>query len=152
MKTFWFQTETLLKTSLTDVFKFFSNAENLETITPPWLKFNIITPLPIEMRKGAVIDYQLKLYGIPLKWKTLILEWDPPFRFIDCQLNGPYKKWIHEHRFEEKGQEIHMIDSIEYALPGGILAPAINSIKIKKDINKIFLYREKKIIEIFKPI
>ena len=84
-----------------EVFEFFANATNLERITPPELNFHIITPQPIDIKKGALIDYTLKLRGIPITWKTEITQWNPPFDFIDSALKSPYKQWIHLHTFEE---------------------------------------------------
>ena len=100
------------------VFDFFSNAENLERLTPPELKFHIVTPLPINIKKGALIDYELSLYGLPIKWRTEITHWDPPFEFIDTQLSGPYKQWIHSHLFTEPepGKTL-MEDEVRYRLP-----------------------------------
>ena len=88
--------------AITKVFDFFSKAENLDLLTPKWLRFEIVTPLPIEMKTGALIDYRLRLHGIRIRWRTQIALWDPPFRFVDAQVKGSYKLWIHEHSFEEK--------------------------------------------------
>jgi ligand-binding SRPBCC domain-containing protein len=98
-------TEIRLPTPLVDVFEFFSDAYNLEEITPPWLHFSVQTPAPIEMKRGALIDYRLRLHGIPIHWRTEITAWEPPFRFVDEQLRGPYRYWRHERRiFEYRGQ------------------------------------------------
>ena len=83
------------------VFEFFSKAENLGLLTPPWLRFTIVSPLAIEMNVGALIEYRIRLYGIPMRWTTDIAEWDPPRMFEDTQIRGPYRKWVHRHTFEE---------------------------------------------------
>lgn len=100
-----------------EVFPFFAAAENLERITPPSLRFRVITPLPIEMRVGALIDYRLHLNGFPFAWRTEITEWDPPHAFVDTQLAGPYHTWIHRHTFEPEGRGTYMVDEVRYRLP-----------------------------------
>ena len=94
--------ETWLPRPLAEVFHFFSDAENLEKITPPWLKFWIVSPRPIEMQTGTLIDYKLRLKELPLRWQSEISVWDPPYCFVDEQRKGPYRVWKHEHRFEEQ--------------------------------------------------
>ncbi len=134
-----------------EVFDFFANAGNLERITPPELNFHIITPQPIDIKKGALIDYQLKLHGIPIIWKTEIIEWNPPFEFVDSALKSPYKQWIHLHSFEEGGEgETIMKDIVRYRLP---LEPFgdLAHWYVKKELSYIFDYRYKVIEEIFQP-
>ncbi|CAN5266033.1 SRPBCC family protein [soil metagenome] len=100
------------------VFDFFADAGNLERITPPELNFKIITPQPIDIKKGALIDYQLKLRGLPLTWKTIILTWNPPHAFVDEALKSPYKQWIHRHTFTEFSENRTLIeDEVKYRLP-----------------------------------
>ena len=149
MKTYHLEKVSRINKSRLEVFQFFSKAENLGKITPPNLKFEILTPVPIEMEAGTLIDYRIKIYSIPFYWRTEITVWDPPHRFVDIQLKGPYKSWIHEHRFEEKDGITIMTDIIQYQVPGGFLAPLIHQLKIKKDVDNIFKYREKIITEIF---
>ena len=104
------------------VFEFFADAGNLERITPPELNFHIITPQPINIEKGCLIDYQLRLRGVPLTWKTEITQWNPPFDFVDSALKSPYKQWIHLHRFTETSQnETVMEDIVRYRLPLNLL-------------------------------
>ena len=130
------------------VFEFFSNAENLERLTPPELKFHIVTPLPINIKKGALIDYELSLYGLPIKWRTEITHWDPPFEFIDTQLSGPYKQWIHSHRFTEPepGKTL-MEDEVRYRLPLEPLGD-IAQFFVERQLKYIFGYRQKVIAEL----
>lgn len=97
MKIFEFHCDQLLATDIEEIFAFFCDAQNLESITPPWLKFEVLTPAPIELGEGALIDYRLRVRGIPLRWQSKITHWDPPHSFVDEQLRGPYRLWIHTH-------------------------------------------------------
>jgi ligand-binding SRPBCC domain-containing protein len=146
--------EHLLQTSLTldlprqEVFEFFSNAENLEKITPPGVGFEFITPPPIEMGVGTLIDYKLSLFGIPIKWRTEITKWDPPNEFEDIQVWGPYKQWIHRHTFKELGPRTTVIeDVVRYRLPVGSFGDIAHFI-VEGQLAKIFAYREKRVLEI----
>jgi ligand-binding SRPBCC domain-containing protein len=133
----------------TEVFDFFADAGNLERITPPELNFQITTPQPIDIKKGALIDYQLKLRGIPIRWKTEITQWNPPFDFVDTALKSPYKQWIHLHTFEEGANgETIMKDIVRYRLPLEPLGD-IAHFYVKKELAYIFDYRYKVIEEIF---
>lgn len=145
-----FKSSTTIDCPRDEVFDFFSRAENLESITPPELQFHIITPSPIELKRGALIDYQLRLNGIPMKWRTEITLWDPPFEFEDTQLSGPYKQWIHRHRFTENepGRTL-MEDEVRYRLPFEPLGD-IAQFLIARQIAKIFAYREQTITSVFK--
>jgi ligand-binding SRPBCC domain-containing protein len=145
--TFQFRTETIIDAPIHEVFSFFSKAENLERITPPWLKFRIITPPPIKMMSGTLIDYNLSLYGIPFRWQTEIETWEPPHRFVDRQLKGPYKSWIHEHIFIEAERGCIIKDHVTYSLYGGYLGSVINSLFVRRDIMKIFQYRKDSITQ-----
>ena len=142
--------ETVINRPLKEVFDFFSKAENLNEITPPDMQFQILTALPINIQKGTLIDYKIKVNGIPFKWKTLISTWEPPHRFVDEQLKGPYNTWIHEHTFEERDGKTYMKDVVKFKSPGWILEPLINSLFIEKKVKGIFEYREKKLNEFFK--
>jgi ligand-binding SRPBCC domain-containing protein len=123
------------------VFEFFSRADNLERITPPWLLFRILTPGPIEMRKGVTIAYGLRMRGIPLRWLTEIESWNPPFEFVDVQAKGPYKLWRHTHRFSEVAGGTLITDEINYALPFGLLGRLVHHIQVARDLSQIFDYR-----------
>ena len=139
MKTFMLERSTFLPHPIDRVFPFFAEAENLETLTPPLLKFRIVTPRPIEMRVGALIDYKLRVHGIPLKWRSEITAWEPPFRFVDEQRRGPYRLWVHEHRFEEVDGGTRVEDRVEYAVLGGTL---IQKLFVAPDLKRIFAFRQ----------
>lgn len=146
--------EYILKRELTldlprdEVFDFFADAGNLERITPPELNFHIITPQPIDIRKGALIDYKLRIRGLPVKWRTEISVWDPPHEFVDQQLKGPYKQWIHTHTFTELESNKTLIeDEVRYRLPMEPLGD-IAHFFVVRELNYIFDYRQKAVAEI----
>jgi ligand-binding SRPBCC domain-containing protein len=128
------------------VFAFFSDPRNLDLITPPWLHFQTITPCPMEMCPGAVMDHRLRVHGFPLRWRSQITDWDPPSRFVDEQIRGPYRLWIHEHRFEERNGGTLVHDHVRYAVLFDFL---IHGLFIRPDIERIFAWREKKLRELF---
>jgi ligand-binding SRPBCC domain-containing protein len=136
-----FEDEFLVDVSIDQVFDFFSKAENLEKITPPFLKFKIMTKKPINLKQGTIIDYKLNLRKVPFKWKTKITAWDPPYKFEDTQVKGPYKQWIHTHTFKQTEIGTMIKDRIEYRSPGWIFEPIINKLFVRPDIEKIFKYR-----------
>lgn len=130
-----------------ETFAFFSDAHNLERITPRFLKFRVLTPAPIELREGVLIDYALRVRGVPLRWRSEITVWDPPHRFVDRQVRGPYRRWVHEHRFVSlDGGETLVEDRVEYAVPGGRL---VHALFVKRDVQAIFAYRTAVLREIF---
>lgn len=137
MKTYRYGTELTLPTPLEEVFDFFSEAKNLEKLTPSWLRFEILTEGPIDMAVGTVIDYRIRWRGIPLRWQTEIEVWEPPRRFVDLQIRGPYRLWRHEHLFVERPEGTAVIDRVEYAPIGGALAQPI----VARDVERIFAYR-----------
>ena len=128
------------------VFEFLSRAENLNLITPSWVHFSILTPLPIEMGKGTRIDYRIRLRGLPLWWKSEITEWDPPSRFTDTQVGGPYRLWVHNHVFEETAGGTLAIDDVTYRVPGGAF---VNRLYVAGELNRIFDCRNAKLLELF---
>jgi ligand-binding SRPBCC domain-containing protein len=140
--------ERSLKTprSRDEVFPFFADASNLARLTPGWLKFQIITPTPIDMREGAVIDYRISMFGIPMYWRTLITVWEPPFRFVDEQLRGPYHYWRHEHTFEETEGGTILGDLVEYSAPFGALS---DKLFVAGNLRRIFNYRATVMKELF---
>jgi len=135
--------EQWLPLPLPEVFTFFSSAENLEQLTPPWVGFQILSPLPISMHPGTLIDYRIHLHGIPLTWRTEITVWEPPYRFVDLQLRGPYSLWRHEHLFVEKDGGTQVIDHIDYAIPFSWMpgASLVQRFFVQPDLDKIFEYR-----------
>ena len=123
-------------------FAFFSDARNLEAITPPWLRFRVLTPGAIEMRPDALIEYRLRLHGIPLSWLTRIEVWEPPHRFVDVQLRGPYALWEHTHTFAPDGADAVVIsDRVRYALPLGRLGELARRLLVRRDLDRIFDHR-----------
>jgi ligand-binding SRPBCC domain-containing protein len=133
-----FQSEVWLPLSPQDLFPFFADAGNLDALTPPWLHFQIVTPLPIEMRARALIDYKLRVRGLPIRWRTVIREWQPPYRFMDEQLRGPYRQWIHTHTFEPQNGGTLARDTVQYAVPFDFL---MHRLFVRPDIEKIFAFR-----------
>lgn len=143
--TYTLETDVTLARPLEAVFAFFADAGNLETITPPELRFAFETPLPIAMRVGARIDYRLRLYGVPFSWRTVISAWDPGRRFVDEQESGPFRLWVHEHRFEAASDSrTRILDVVRYELPlepVGRLAHPI----VRAKLDHIFRYREARV-------
>lgn len=126
-----------------EIFRFFSDAHNLEDITPDLLGFKVVTPDPITIQQGTLIDYKLKIRGVPIRWTTRIAQWDPCNMFVDEQLKGPYRKWVHTHTFTDENGGTRCDDHVEYAPPGGPLAPLINKLAVQRDVASIFAYRAK---------
>lgn len=126
---------------MSEVFPFFAAAENLGVITPPELGFRIDSELPIEMRSGALIEYTIRLYGLPMRWRTLITKWNPPYSFEDTQLTGPYAKWVHTHQFVDDRGGTTIEDRIEYALPFGFAGRIAHPV-VSAQLKRIFSYRE----------
>jgi ligand-binding SRPBCC domain-containing protein len=138
MKTFSYRDELVLPVPLEEVFSFFAEARNLERLTPPWLRFEVLTEGPITMAAGTLIDYRIHWRRIPLRWRTEIEVWKPNHRFVDRQIRGPYRLWRHEHLFVERGDGTAIIDRVEYASFGGAFA---NRLVVARDVERIFSYR-----------
>ena len=146
MQTFDFRSSVRLPRPPSEVFPFFADAGNLERLTPAWTRFAMLTPAPVEMRPGTLIDYRLRLRGIPVRWRSEITAWEPPFRFVDEQRRGPYRLWIHEHRFEEVEGGTMAHDAVRYAVPGGWL---VDRLLVRRDLERIFDYRGTVLEELF---
>jgi len=144
-----FEQEITVARPLEEVFAFFSDAGNLDKVTPPWLGFQILTPLPIRMGVGTEIRYRLKVHGVPVGWRTEITVWEPPHRFVDTQRQGPYRQWIHEHRFTAVPGGTRMRDTVDFALPGWILEPLIYRWLVRRDIEQIFSFRQRIFRDLF---
>lgn len=124
-----------------DLFPFYADATNLERITPPFLRFRVVTPGPVEMREGAIIDYRLRLRGVPVRWRTAITMWDPPHGFRDEQVWGPYVLWRHTHTFEPREGGTMTTDRVQYIVPGGPLSELVHRAAVRDDVQSIFRYR-----------
>lgn len=143
---FQLQTEQMLPHPVEPVFDFFADADNLEAITPPWLNFRITTSLPIDMKKGAIIEYRLRLRIVPIRWKTLISDWVPNERFVDEALKSPYKLWHHTHEFEPVEGGTLVRDTVRYRVPFGGL---VERLFVRSELRKIFEYRYAQMEKIF---
>jgi ligand-binding SRPBCC domain-containing protein len=132
-----------------EVFAFFADARNLERITPGFLHFRILTPLPIEMKAGALIDYRLRLYGVPFSWRTRIETFEPESSFSDMQLSGPYASWHHVHEFTDMAGGTEMRDSVRYELPFGPMGALARSLFVRGSLERIFAHRRRVIDEVF---
>jgi hypothetical protein len=130
-----------LPNPLSRVFPFFEKPENLARITPRNLGFRILTPSPIVMKVGTLVDYTIRLGGIPVRWRTLITTYEPPFQFVDEQIKGPYAFWHHRHLFRDLGGSTEMRDVVHYALPAGILGTLAHALYIRRRLEQIFRHR-----------
>jgi ligand-binding SRPBCC domain-containing protein len=142
--------EQLLPCPLDKAFAFFSQAENLEAITPPFLHFRIASPAAA-IEEGAVIDYRLRMFGFPMRWRSRIDEFQPPRRFIDVQVIGPYKTWRHVHEFQAAGDETLMTDTIDYAVGWGPAGSLAHSLFVRRTLARIFDYRRRQIDRLLRP-
>ena len=133
--------ETWVPQQPEEVFEYFSRAENLEDLTPPELKFKILTPTPIPMSEGTLIEYRITLGAFLMNWRTLISAWEPPVRFVDEQLRGPYLLWRHEHTFHAKQGGTMIRDQVDYRVPGWFLEPIIHALFVGKSLQRIFDFR-----------
>lgn len=139
---FEFRAELWLPRPLGEVFPFFADAHNLQELTPPFLDFRVLTPGPVPMSPGVRIDYRLRLRGVPIRWQSEITAWEPPHRFVDEQRRGPYKAWIHTHRFSPKDGGTLVEDEVRYDVLGGRL---VNALFVRRDVERIFAYRAQRL-------
>lgn len=137
--------EQLVEASRDELFAFYSHARNLEALTPPWLRFEVLTPEPIEMRPGTLIEYRLRLHGLRLRWVTRIEEWEPDRRFVDRQLRGPYRLWRHLHEFDARPEGTLVRDTVDYALALGPLGELAHGAFVRRDLDRIFDFRRDRI-------
>ena len=131
----------IVASPLERTFAFFAETGNLERITPPWLRFRILTPRPIAMREGLLIEYRLSLHGLPLRWRTSIVRWEPGSAFVDVQLRGPYAFWEHTHTFEPVPGGTQIRDRVRYRLPLGPLGELAHRLLVARELERIFDYR-----------
>jgi ligand-binding SRPBCC domain-containing protein len=141
--------EQVVSRKLEEVFEFFSCANNLESLTPKWLHFKILSVDPQPVQKGSLISYRLRVHGLPVNWTSEIVEWNPPHKFVDLQVRGPYKLWRHTHRFRAEGERTRITDVVLYALPLGILGRVAHRLMVRSDVEKIFAFREEQIRALF---
>jgi ligand-binding SRPBCC domain-containing protein len=131
-----------IELAVEEVFAFYGEARNLARITPPWLGFEVTTPGPIEMGVGTLIEYRLRLHRVPVQWRTRIEAWEPPRRFVDVQIRGPYALWEHTHEFEEDGPAATIVrDRVRYSLPFGPVGDLGDRLLVRRDLRRIFDYR-----------
>lgn len=131
-----------------EIFPFFERPENLSLLTPSWLKFTILTPSPVEMKSGAVIDYTISWLGVPMRWRTRISAYSPPMQFVDEQIRGPYSLWHHTHTFSAVEGGTRMVDEVRYALPGGPLGDLVHRLMVRKQLDRIFDFRAEAIVQV----
>jgi len=141
-----FSTELWLPLSPSELFPFFADAANLDALTPPWLNFHIVTPRPIVMKPGVLIDYKLWVHGLPIRWRTRINLWQPPYRFVDEQIRGPYRQWLHEHTFTPCNGGTLTRDQVSYAVPLDFL---VHCWLVRPDVKKIFAFRAEALKKLF---
>ena len=138
MDTHEFKDAIWLPRPIKDVFAFFADPANLDSITPPWLSFRMVTPAPVEVQVGTMLDYRLRIRGFPVRWRSKITAWEPPRRFVDEQIRGPYRLWIHEHNFELRNGGTLLCDHVRYAVP---FDWALHKLVVRHDVERIFAYR-----------
>jgi ligand-binding SRPBCC domain-containing protein len=146
---FLFRAEQFVPQPLDEVFEFFSKAENLQRLTPPWLHFRVIRVQPVPVRECTLIQYSLRWRIFPIRWTTQIVVWQPPYRFVDLQVRGPYKLWRHEHQFIAEVNGTMITDEVQYLLPLGIIGRLAHAVKVRSDVEAIFAYRTAAVRRIF---
>lgn len=148
MQVFTHRSSVWLQAPLEVVFPYFCEVRNLEDLTPVWLGFQVRTPGNVVMEEGLRIDYRLRLRGIPVRWQSEITTWEPPHLFVDEQRKGPYRLWIHEHRFREQDGRTLAEDFVRYAVPGGRI---VDRLLVRRDVSEIFAYRRGRLRALFGP-
>jgi len=148
MKTHRLQTQLWLPQPRDRIFKFFADPSNLERLTPDWLRFETLTTQTAEIREGVLLDYRLRIRGLPIRWQSRITDWNPPHRFVDRQTKGPYRLWVHEHTFVEDEGGTLVGDDVQYAVPGGSL---VQNFLVAPDLDRIFKYRHQVLQTLFNP-
>lgn len=141
--------EQIVERPLEEVFAFYSEARNLERLTPDWLSFQVLTPAPIEMRAGSRIEYRLRLHGFPVRWVSQIEVWEPGRCFVDRQVRGPYREWHHRHEFEASGSGTTVRDRVRYEMPFGALGELSRRLFVTRDLERVFDYRQAAVAEVF---
>jgi ligand-binding SRPBCC domain-containing protein len=144
MQSYHLRCELIAECPLLETFDVFKNPRNLAKITPAWLNFQVLTK-DVAMRKGAEIEYNIRWLGLPMHWKTLISEYEPPYYFVDEQAEGPYAQWVHRHTFESTPTGTKVGDHVTYALPFGKLGEIAHSVMVKKQLEAIFRFRQREI-------
>jgi ligand-binding SRPBCC domain-containing protein len=146
-RTYQLMREQWLPKPIEEAFAFFSRPENLGEITPPWLSFHIVRTDP-QLHAGSLIEYKLRVRGLPMRWTSEIAVWEPPYRFVDDQIYGPYKLWHHEHTFASENGGTRIGDHVDYALPFGVLGQIAHRVMVRRDVENIFKFRQQRLEEL----
>lgn len=146
-RTYQLMREQWLPKPIEEAFAFFSRPENLGEITPPWLGFHIVRTDP-QLHAGSLIEYKLRVRGLPMRWTSEIAVWEPPYRFVDDQIYGPYKLWHHEHTFASENGGTRIGDHVDYALPFGVLGQIAHRVMVRRDVENIFKFRQQRLEEL----
>ncbi len=149
MKLYTLHRRQVVRRPLSEVFPFFAQPENLSLLTPRSLGFQMLTPSPVVMKQGTVIDYTIRVGGIPMRWTTLITEYDPPYRFVDVQIKGPYSYWHHAHTFAETDDGTLITDDVRYALPLGVVGRVVHALAVQRRLEHILSHRREIIDRLF---
>ena len=147
MRTHLLEREQLLARPLEEVFRFFSEASNLALLTPPSMHFRLITAQPVQMRDGTLIEYRLRVHGMPIRWVSRIEDWEEGVGFADRQVKGPYRHWLHRHGFEATEDGTRIVDRVEYALPFGVLG-LLGVPLVRRELDAIFAYRRAAVVRL----
>jgi ligand-binding SRPBCC domain-containing protein len=143
---FLLERDVVVSRGIQDVFRFFSDPANLNRLTPPWLDFHIVGCSTPTIGAGTLIDYKLKVRGFPLRWRSRILAWNPPYGFADEQVRGPYRSWLHHHSFEDLGGRTRCRDLVRYSVLGGRI---VDRLFVRRDVERIFDHRGEQLAKIF---